>query len=216
MIDLRLKIDLHVHTNYSCDSTITLNQVVEYSQMRGLDGVAITDHDVATGALELVERATKLVVIPGVEVTTSRGHVVALNTTRPIPTKLSPSETIQRIHETGGIAVAAHPTVFYKGMGKQANSSFDAMEVINAAAFPFFLSTHLSRKLAIRLNLPQTAGSDAHHASEIGSAYTVIDSKRDVDSIVHAITKGKTVPCGNPIQWKQRLKRGYLGFKRKL
>ena len=162
MIDLRLKIDLHVHTNYSCDSKITLNQVVEYSQMRGLDGVAITDHDVVTGALELVERVTKLVVIPGVEVTTSRGHVVALNTTRPIPTKLSPSEAIQRIHETGGIAVAAHPTVFYKGMGKQANPSFDAIEVINAAAFPFFLSTHLSRKLAIRLNLPQTAGSDAH------------------------------------------------------
>ena len=216
MIELRLKIDLHVHTNYSCDSTITANQVVAYSQMRGLDGVAVTDHDVVTGALELVERATKLVVIPGVEVTTSRGHVVALNTTGPIPTKLRPSETIERIHEAGGIAVAAHPTVFHKGMGKQANSSFDAMEVINAAAFPFFLSTHLSRKLAARFNLPQTAGSDAHHASEIGSAYTVIDSKRDVDSIVHAIAKGKTVPCGNPIQWKQRLKRGYLDLKRRL
>lgn len=216
MIDLRLKIDLHVHTDYSRDSTITLNQVVAYSQMRGLDGVAVTDHDVVTGALELVERATKLVVIPGVEVATSRGHVVALNTTKSIPTKLNPLETIQKIHETGGIAVAAHPAMFYKGMGKQANSGFDAIEVVNAAAFPFFLSTHLSRKLAVRLNLPQTAGSDAHYASEIGSAYTVIDSKRDVDSIVCAIAKGKTVPCGNPIQWKQRLKRGYESLKRKL
>lgn len=207
MRDLRLKIDLHVHTRYSYDSTITLDEIVAYSQKRGLDGVAITDHDVVEGALKLVQKVKELVVIPGVEVTTSRGHVLALNITRPIPTELSPLETIQMIHEAGGIAVAAHPTVFYKGLRGQVNSNFDAVEVVNASAFPFFLSTYLSRKLALRLGLPQTAGSDAHYASEIGFAYTVVDAEPEVDEIVHAIRNGATVPCGKPIPWKLRLER---------
>ncbi|TET20360.1 PHP domain-containing protein [Candidatus Bathyarchaeota archaeon] len=207
MRDLRLKIDLHVHTRYSYDSTITLDEIVAYSQKRGLDGVAITDHDVVEGALKLVQKVKELVVIPGVEVTTSRGHVLALNITRPIPTELSPLETIQMIHEAGGIAVAAHPTVFYKGLRGQINSNFDAVEVVNASAFPFFLSTYLSRKLALRLDLPQTAGSDAHYASEIGFAYTVVDTDPEVDEIVHAIRNGATVPCGKPIPWKLRLER---------
>ncbi|MDH5451490.1 MAG: PHP domain-containing protein, partial [Candidatus Bathyarchaeota archaeon] len=185
MRDLRLKIDLHVHTRYSHDSTTTLDEIVACSKKRGLDGVAITDHDVVGGALKLAQKVKELVVIPGVEVSTSRGHVLALNMTKPVPTELSPFETIQIIHEAGGIAVAAHPTVFYKGLRGQVNPDFDAVEVINASAFPFFLSTYLSRKLAVRLNLPQTAGSDAHYASEIGLAYTVVDTEPEVNEIVH-------------------------------
>jgi predicted metal-dependent phosphoesterase TrpH len=214
--DLGLKIDLHVHTRYSHDSATTLDEVVVYSKKRGLNGIAITDHDVVGGALKLVQKVKELVVIPGVEVSTSRGHVLALNMTRPVPTKLSPLETIQIIHEAGGIAVAAHPTVFYKGLKGQVNSNFDAVEVINASAFPFFLSAYLSQKLAVRLNLPQTAGSDAHYASEIGLAYTIVDAEPEVNEIVHAIKKGATVPCGKPIPWKLRLKRGYSGIKKKL
>ncbi|UCE29271.1 MAG: PHP domain-containing protein [Candidatus Bathyarchaeota archaeon] len=202
-----LKIDLHVHTWHSHDSTTTLNQVITYSKKRGLDGVAITDHDVATVSPRLAQKARNLIVIPGVEVTTSRGHVVALNVTKQIPRELSPSETIEMIHETGGIAVAAHPTVFYRGLRGHVDSDFDAVEVVNASAFPFFLSTHLSRKLAARLCLPQTAGSDAHYAAEIGFAYTIVDAEPDVDEIVHAITKGETIPYGRPIPWRLRFKR---------
>ncbi|UCF58700.1 MAG: CehA/McbA family metallohydrolase [Candidatus Bathyarchaeota archaeon] len=213
---MRLKIDLHVHTRYSYDSTTTPDEIVAYSKKRGLDGIAITDHDVVEGALELARKVKELVVIPGVEITTSRGHVLALNITKPVPTELSPFETIQIIHEAGGIAVTAHPTVFYKGLRGQVNPDFDAIEVINASAFPFFLSTYLSRKLAIRLNLPQTAGSDAHYASEIGLAYTVVDTEPEVNEIVHAIKKGATIPCGKPIPWKLRLKRGYSDIKKKL
>jgi predicted metal-dependent phosphoesterase TrpH len=214
--ELRLKIDLHVHTRYSHDSTTTLDEIVAYAKKRGLDGIAITDHDVVEGALKLAQKVKELVVIPGVEVTTSHGHVLALNITRPVPTELSPFETIQIIHEAGGIAVAAHPTVFYKGLGGHVDSNFDAVEVINASAFPFFLSTYLSQKLAVRLDLPQTAGSDAHYASEIGLAYTVVDAEPEVNEIVHAIKKGATIPRGKAIPWKLRLKRGYFAIKKKL
>ncbi len=214
MKSLGLKIDLHVHTCYSSDAVTTLKEVIVYSKKRGLDGVAITDHDTLAGALKL--QNSDLTVIPGIEITTLRGHLLALNVTTPIPPKLDINQTIQRIHEAGGIAIAAHPTLFYKTAPSQQTASYDAIEVINSAAIPFQFFTYLNRKFATRLNLPQTAGSDSHYAPEIGAAYTVIEADPDVDEIVQAIKKGATIPVGKSIPWRIRLKGEALSLKRKI
>jgi len=212
---LGLKIDLHVHTCYSHDAVTTLEEVVTYSKKRGLDGVAITDHDTLLGALKLVQKS-KLLVIPGIEITALGGHVLALNITKSIPPKLDLSETVQRIHEAGGIAVAAHPTSFYKSALSRQITSYDAIEVINSATVPFSFSTYLSRKLATSLNLPQTAGSDSHYAPEIGAAYTIVEADLDVDEVIQAIKGGATLPLGKPIPWRVRLRRGALSLKRRV
>ena len=212
-----LKIDLHVHTCYSTDAATTPAEVVAYSKKRGLHGVAITDHDTLKGALKLTN-SEEFIVIPGIEITPLDGHVLALNVREEVPPKMALPETICRIHELGGIAVAAHPKNMYKGIGRQITSSlgFDAVEVINSSTFPFFFSTNQSRKVALGLGLPQIAGSDAHFPSEIGSAYTIVDADSEVDEIVHAIKRGATVPCGKPIPWKLRLERECMRLKRKL
>ena len=214
MKSLGLKIDLHVHTCYSPDAVTTLKEVVTYSKKRGLDGVAITDHDTLTGALKL--QNSDLTVIPGIEITTLHGHLLALNVTTPIPPKLDINETIKRIHEAGGIAVAPHPTLLHKSAPSRRTSSYDAIEVMNSAAVPFQLFTYLNQKLATRLNLPQTAGSDSHYGPEIGAAYTVIEADPDVDEIVQAIRKGATIPMGKSIPWRIRLKGEALSLKRKI
>jgi len=192
----------------------TLKEVIVYSKKRGLDGVAITDHDTLAGALKL--QNSDLIVIPGIEITTLGGHLLALNVTTPIPPKLDINETIQRIHEDDGIAVVAHPTLFYKSAPIQKTASYDAIEVINSAAIPFQLFTYLNQKFATRLNLPQTAGSDSHYAPEIGAAYTVIEADPDIDEIVQAIKKGATIPVGKSIPWRMRLKGEALSLKRKM
>jgi len=212
---LGLKIDLHVHTCYSCDAVTTLKEVVTYSKKKGLDGVAITDHDTLLGALKLVQKG-KFLVIPGIEITALGGHVLALNITESIPPRLDLSETVQRIHEAGGIAVAAHPTSFHKSVLSQRVTSYDAIEVINSAAVPFSFFTYLSRKLATRLNLPQTAGSDSHYAPEIGAAYTLVEADPCVDEIIQAIKRGATLPLGKPIPWRVRLRRGALSLKKRI
>jgi predicted metal-dependent phosphoesterase TrpH len=207
--------DLHVHTCYSWDGVTTLKEVVVYAKKRGLDGVAITDHDSVKGAVKLAKKHDFLV-MPGIEVSTKRGHVLALNVTTSITPKLSTFETIETIHDLGGIAVAAHPTTMYKGgLRRQTTSNFDAIEVINSSSFPFFLSTRLARRLAVNLNLPQTAGSDSHRPSDIGTAYTLIDADSEVDEVVHAIKKGATVPFGKPIPWKARFLDVMLNPKRR-
>jgi len=205
-----LKIDLHVHTYYSEDATTTLKEVVYYAKKQGLDGVAITDHETLRGALKLAKKSS-VTIIPGLEVETRKGHILALNITTLIPSKLSITETVQKIHDTGGVAVIAHPGVVLKtglGLKIKSDSNIDAVEVINSEAFPFFLSTHLSCRLAKRLDLPQTAGSDAHHPPEIGTAYTLIEADCNSDDVAEAIRKGAMTPCGKPITWARRVERG--------
>ncbi|MDG6221859.1 MAG: CehA/McbA family metallohydrolase [Candidatus Bathyarchaeota archaeon] len=209
-----LKIDFHVHTCYSKDSSITLEQVVSFAKKRGLDGVAITDHNSVEGALKL--KTKEIIVIPGIEVSTLQGHLLGINLTTPIPAKLSMEETIQQIHEAGGIAVAAHPTAFYKSPATRKVTSYDAVEVMNAASIPFSVLTHYSRKFAEQLNLPQTGGSDSHYAPEIGSAYTVVDADPNIDEIAKAVIRGATSPRGKGIPFKIRVKRSISKFKRKM
>lgn len=201
-----LKIDFHVHSCYSKDSSITLEQVVCFAKKRGLDGVAVTDHNTVEGALKL-KKTKKILVIPGIEVSTLQGHLLGINVTTPIPAKLTMEQSIQKIHEAGGVAIAAHPTAFYKSPATRKVKSYDAIEVMNASSVPFSVLTRYSKKFAEELNLPQTGGSDSHYAPEIGAAYTVVDADPDIDEIVKAIIRGATFPVGKGISIKTRLKR---------
>ena len=211
---LGLKIDLHVHTCYSSDSFITLKQVVAYAKKRRLDGIAVTDHNTVKGALKLKTR--DIIVVPGIEVSTLEGHLLGLNVTEPIPAKLGMEESIRLIHEAGGIAVAPHPTTFYKSPPSRKVTSYDAIEVMNGSSFPFPVFTHLSKRFANRLGLPQTGGSDAHYAPEIGAAYTVIEADPEVEEIVCAIKKGATVPVGRGIPLRVWFGRTALRLRKKL
>jgi predicted metal-dependent phosphoesterase TrpH len=211
---LSLKIDLHVHTCYSYDSTITLKELVAYAKNRGLDAVAITDHDTIKGALKL-SRHKNFLIIPGIEVTTLYGHVLGLDVNEKIPSMLDIPTTIQKIHEAGGIAIAAHPTALYRGrLRRHISSKFDAVEVINASSIPFRFSNYINRKLAEEFHLPQTGGSDAHYAPEIGMAYSLIEASLEKDEIVAAIKNGKVTACGKAIPWLIRLKREAGNFKK--
>ena len=87
---------------------------------------------------------------------------------------------------------------------------------MNASSVPFSVLTYLSKRFADGLGLPQTGGSDAHYAPEIGLAYTVVEADCAVDEIVSAIKNGDVFPRGRGIPWKTRLERTVLGLKRKI
>ena len=210
-----LKIDLHVHTHYSYDSLITPEELVFYAKKHGLDSVAVTDHDRIDSALKIAKE-TDFPIIPGMEISSLNGHILGLNVEELVPKRLSADETVDKIHEAGGIAVACHPITFFKeSLGNKTNSKFDAVEVINASAFPFNYSVKNSRKMASRLGIAQVAGSDAHYGPEIGCAYTLVDAELEVDEIIKAISKGLCQPFGRAIPLTTRLKREILSLKRR-
>ena len=202
---MQVKADLHVHTTYSSDSVITPKQLVFYAKKRGLTAVAVTDHNQVEGALKIAEQ-TGFLIIPGTEVSSMHGHIVGLNVTELIPRGLSADETVDRIHEAGGIAIACHPFALLKGsIGEHVSGKFDAVETINASAFPFNRATSKANQLAERLKLPKVAGTDAHYGPVIGQAYTLIDSEANVEAIVKAIANGQCEPAGTCISLLMRL-----------
>ena len=202
---MQVKADLHVHTIYSSDSVITPKELVFYAKKRGLTAVAVTDHNQIEGALKIAKE-TDFPIIPGTEVSSLNGHIVGLNVNTLIPRGLTADETVDRIHKADGIAIACHPFALFKGsIGNHASSKFDAVEAINASAFPFNRATRKAHQLAERLKLPKVAGTDAHYAPVIGQAYTLIDSEANVEAVVKAITAGRCEPAGIAMSLSMRL-----------
>ncbi len=193
---MKLKIDLHVHTIFSGDSSITLEKAGLMVQKLGLDGIAITDHDTVE-AHQKIHENLGFIIIPGIEVTTTDGHILGLGVSEPVKPGLSAVETIEKIHELGGLAVVPHPMVpFKRSLDRFVLEQVkpDAIEVFNASV-PHFFHVKQIEDFVKQKNLSKTAGSDAHVAWSIGQAYTVIDVKENsLEEILYAIKNGKTTP----------------------
>ncbi|MDR2700068.1 MAG: CehA/McbA family metallohydrolase [Nitrososphaerota archaeon] len=216
MTTIQIRADLHVHTTYSNDSLITPKHLIHYAKKNGLNAVAVTDHNYLTGALKIAKDTKDFLIIPGIEISSTNGHIIALNITEPIPQGLTATETIEHIHTLDGTAIACHPYVYFKGcLRNNVNNKFDAIEVINARAFPFQNSIKKAKETAEKLRLPQVAGTDAHYGPQIGYAYTTIDTTEPTaEAIAKAIKHGhcqahgqQVPPVLNLQQQIQRLQR---------
>jgi hypothetical protein len=214
---MQINADLHVHSNYSKDSLTTPKELVYFAKKRGLNAVAVTDHNQIEGSCKIAKEADFLV-IPGMEVSSADGHIGALNLRELIPRGLSARETVDRIHGAGGIAIAVHPYAWFKGSLKShvADAKFDAVETLNASAFPFDRCKKKAGEIAQKLNLPCVGGTDSHYGPTIGTGYTVIDSEPNIDSIAKAIANGKCQPLGQPVPLTLTLQRQYKLIKRRI
>jgi len=205
---MNLRVDLHIHTVYS-DGRGTIDAILARAEQRGLDGIAVTDHGTIAGALEAKAVSRKLLVIPGCEVTTDFGHLLALGVESPLPSKLEYMEALERIRSLNGVAVLAHP---YAGRPKRSTweqRKPDAIETVNALYPLFKYLSHRSQKLAEGLGLAQVGGSDAHYAANVGDAYTVVEvNALEVECVLEAIRKGLASPEGNPSPTLTRLRVG--------
>jgi predicted metal-dependent phosphoesterase TrpH len=193
---LRLKLDLHIHSIYSKDGHNTIELIHSRIQQIGFNGYALADHDTIAGIKEAKKKAGNLSFIPALEITAKGAHILALDPTELIEPHLSIEETVDLIHEQGAIAILAHPYrlpkswVRFKQVKK---TDFDAIEVANSAQFPYGYICSLNQRLADRLNLPVTGGSDSHIPETIGRSYTIVKSdSTEIDDILKAIKLGYT------------------------
>jgi hypothetical protein len=185
--DDRGKADMHLHSLYS-DGTAEVQAILDHVETStDLDLVAIADHERIDGALRAREihaagdYSFELVV--GEEITTRRGHVLALFLEQQVPALRPITETLERIHEQGGLAIAAHPMApLTPSLGRRTllqlhhdpdpRHHLDAIELLNPSA------AGRSRQLArLHLNeralhLPAVGNSDAHVLEGIGTAWT--------------------------------------------
>jgi len=163
--------------------------MIEAAMSKGLGGMIITDHDSVAGGLvgrKVALRFKDFKVIPGAEVTSRSGHILAIGIENDVPKGLSVEETVEMIHDLGGIAVASHPfsSRVRPSLGEECLKT-DGVEVFNSANRGDSNSRALS--LARGHGRPGTAGSDAHWERVVGNAGIVCDDP--VEDIIRGRTK---------------------------
>jgi hypothetical protein len=179
--------DLHMHTTAS-DGTLHVRDLLDFiaTERADLDVIAITDHDTLDASLWAYERRHlyPFDVVPGVEVSTQSGHVLALWVTQPIPPHRTLAETTAAIHDAGGMAVLAHPFNiwmireifsdawrYFRQPDVLLQAGIDGIEAHNAAIQGLGCNW-LAAWLARRAGLPVISGSDAHTPGAVGSGRT--------------------------------------------
>jgi predicted metal-dependent phosphoesterase TrpH len=183
----RGKADMHLHSLYS-DGTSGVRALLDHvEEQTDLDLIAITDHERIDGALRAREihasAGYSFELVVGEEVTTRRGHVLALFLSERVPALRPLPETIERIHVQGGLAIAAHPLApLTPSLGRRSLLALraeedparrlDAIELLNPSAAGRARRAARERLNAEVLQLPAVGNSDAHILEGIGSAWT--------------------------------------------
>lgn len=174
--------DLHLHTLAS-DGLMSARELLEHVELQTqLDVIAVTDHDEMSASLEARECAARnryrVQVVPGVEVSTRDGHLLALFVEERPPALRGLQTTAEWVKQHGGLCIAPHPlTRWTHSLNRRAlaaaiaDSLITGVEVLNAS-----LAGRASRKHALELasqhNLAEIGSSDAHMLCMVGLATT--------------------------------------------
>jgi len=192
-----MKYELHCHSWYSKGRKIRWEcmmppeQIVRVLKEKGFGGVAITDHDSVKSWPGAKKAAKKydMVFIPGIEISSSAGHVIGLGLSEGIRPGQTLEETLDAIHGQGGIAVAPHP---FDLKGEGIGEGFikcDAAEIFNSLNSSRLENIKAERKIR-KAGIPAVGGSDAHSFGMLGRTINVIDA-HDMDSASREIKKGR-------------------------
>lgn len=186
-------VDLHTHTRFfhwnrgepTWFDPFGARALQAVARWRDLDGVALTNHDY----YRHYNRGDRVVAIPGIEVSTTAGHVLVVGPDPPAETDpggLTPDQITEIAHDRGCAAILAHP--FRNGTVAESGAALDAVEVNGK---------HPKRRakvtrLADTLDLPLVGGSDAHYPIEVGRAHTAVETDDlSPSGVVEAIRDGR-------------------------
>ena len=168
-----LRVDLHLHSQYSHDGRSSLQELITRARECGLDRIGLTDHNTIEGAVQLV-RMEPALAIAGEEIKTLEGEVIGLFITDRVPPFLGPEDAMDLIHGMGGLTYIPHPLDRHRANFRperivQLASRIDIVETYNpwcdAAA------NRAAARLAEDLGKPQATGSDSHSAQELGRSW---------------------------------------------
>ncbi len=200
-----MKFDLHVHSAYSDDSDLHPEKIIKTAETKDLDGIAFLDHNTLDGYFKAKDLDTDLIIVPAIEVSTRKGHVMALGVQEEIEERLSIEETTEKIKERGGLSIAVHPHRFRSGLGEKnvMENDWDGIEGLNGRSWEW--NNNKAQKIAEDLGLPVTGGSDAHRLKSIGEAFTLFENIGDWEDVIEEVKRGNTKVGGKSRGLSQNL-----------
>jgi predicted metal-dependent phosphoesterase TrpH len=212
------RIDLHVHSRHSPDSSLTLQEIVDHLGQAGLTGFALTDHNSVAGHPELreIERRYPMYrMVPGVEVSTREGHLLAFGVSELPPAKQPIADTVRWVIDHGGVPVPAHPMRWSHGIGRKWATSLDVPALETTNGHTGAIPNARAELLAARRGIGGTGGSDVHELRDIGRALTEfpesVDSVSDIlDALREGRCQGTGLSLGGPARLRVALRTGLL------
>jgi predicted metal-dependent phosphoesterase TrpH len=201
-----MRIDLHNHTSpLSACSYLDPRELVREARRLKLDGICLTEHQVVWDPAEIDRLAGDggIRIFRGNEFTTNQGDVLVFGFYKDIKDLMLIQELREEVQKAGGFMVAAHPFRGFKTFGigqlqmtveqackRKVFEHVDAIEILNGKLSDD--ENEMARKVAEKLGLPGTAGSDAHRVDEIATAVTVFDDDiQDEGQLVAALHAGR-------------------------
>lgn len=216
---MKITIDLHVHTHCSDCSNLRPERIEELALERGLNAVAVCDHNCLSGALETAALASRITVIIAEEIRTTQGEIIGYFLREQIPPGLSPRETVAEIKRQGGLASVPHPFDLLRSSRlrpaalEDILSQIDMIEVFNARDMfrrPDKILLNRARALGV---VPVTC-SDAHLACEVGRATMVMEQFEDASDFLHNLRSARSFARPSPLwvhaltKWHRLRRRG--------
>ncbi len=205
--------DLHMHTSWSHDCSIEVDELLDHAEAEGLGAIAVTDHNVFGGAEEAVERARgrDLIVIPGEEVKTDdQGEVIGLFLREEIPRGMTFAETVTAIREQEGIVYLPHPfdrmhAIPFPATLHRHLHEIDVLEVYNARLL-FEGYNDEALRFARKYGLPRGAGSDAHDLQGIGTGALRMRGFNGPEVLMHSLRTAEVLRRAKSLAYLQSLK----------
>ena len=199
-----VRIDPHVHSEGSYDGREPVELILEHAADIELDGVVITDHDTIEESRRAAALAPEygLLGIPGIEVSTAAGHLLAIGVEERVPRGRPFDETVEHVRDLGGAAVVPHPFQRSRhGVRKRRLGDCDGIEVYNSMLFTGYRNRR-AHTFARRRHLPKVGASDAHVIPYVGRAVTEVrlpevepgtpPAEIDASAVVDALRAGET------------------------
>lgn len=194
---------------HSHDGTSTISAILKYVADRtNLDVIAITDHDKVTGLREALELGPKygVEVVPGCEITTAQGHLLALFITGAVPAGMPVIDTVKYVGQMGGLCVVPHPEA--PGIGglrsavirailadPQAAPTLVGIETFNGGLV-LTRTNAVAAALGRDLKLACLGNSDAHILPTIGQGTTEFEGRTSADVRAALLNKATVAhPC---------------------
>ncbi len=165
-------LDLHIHSIYSKDSYLSPAIIRKIGLKKGLNGLAVTDHNTIKGGVEVMKLndSSDFFVIIGSEIKTEYGDIIGLFLNEEIKSRTF-IQAAEEIKDQGGYVVLAHPFRKKVNIPSELFEYVDFVETFNARS-PKRMNDR-ALELAKKVNKPMTAGSDAHLGFEIGRGRTI-------------------------------------------
>ena len=177
------------------DAVQTVEEIIEKCLQNNIEILSITEHDSLAPYKKakkiIAQKKLPIILVPGCEVSTREGHILAYGIWEEIASGLSAAETVRRIHQQGGIALAAHPFMYFFSLKEKIFSlELDGLEGINSA-IPQWLNVK-AVTAAKKMGWPAIAGSDAHSLTGTGTGRTIFEANvKKWQDVITAIKKGR-------------------------